>query len=155
MVAVTWLVAVVFRTVSDGQSPRWQRCCFPVPDWIGDQALLESISVSVEASSANNLAEIRVIKDTTLGGSPSYTDIKMTCTLGYDEPADQDLFDSSTTNEGDYIFDEMAIFSYPSDPSNQVPINTSTMLTHVIFLPVQKSQHRIIEIIYTIRIQLS
>jgi len=86
---------------------------------------------------------------------PSYTDIKMTCTLGYDEPADQDLFDSSTTNEGDYIFDEMAIFSYPSDPSNAVPINTSTMLTHVIFHPVQKSQNRIIEIIYTIRIQLS
>ena len=86
---------------------------------------------------------------------PSYTDIKMTCTLGYDEPADQDLFDSSTTNEGDYIFDEMSIFSYPSDPSNQVPINTSTMLTHVIFHPVQKSQNRIIEIIYTIRIQLS
>ncbi len=85
----------------------------------------------------------------------AYTDIKMTCTLGYDEPADQDLFDSSTTNEGDYIFDEMSIFSYPSDPSNQVPINTSTMLTHVIFHPVQKSQNRIIEIIYTIRIQLS
>jgi hypothetical protein len=86
---------------------------------------------------------------------PSYTDIKMTCTLGYDEPADQDLFDSSTTNEGDYIFDEMAVFSYPSDPTNAVPINTSTMLTHVIFHPVQKSQNRIIEIIYTIRIQLS
>ena len=86
---------------------------------------------------------------------PSYTDIKMTCTLGYDEPADQDLFDSSTTNEGDYIFDEMAVFSYPSDPTNSVPINTSTMLTHVIFHPVQKSQNRIIEIIYTIRIQLS
>ena len=97
----------------------------------------------------NELDKIDII------AGPSYTDIKMTCTLGYDEPADQDLFDSSTTNEGDYIFDEMAVFSYPSDPSNQVPINTSTMLTHVIFHPVQKSQNRIIEIIYTIRIQLS
>ena len=97
----------------------------------------------------NELDKIDII------AGPSYTDIKMTCTLGYDEPADQDLFDSSTTNEGDYIFDEMSIFSYPSDPSNQVPINTSTMLTHVIFHPVQKSQNRIIEIIYTIRIQLS
>ena len=97
----------------------------------------------------NELDKIDII------AGPSYTDIKMTCTLGYDEPADQDLFDSSTTNEGDYIFDEMSIFSYPSDPSDAVPINTSTMLTHVIFHPVQKSQNRIIEIIYTIRIQLS
>jgi hypothetical protein len=97
----------------------------------------------------NELDKIDII------AGPSYTDIKMTCTLGYDEPADQDLFDSSTTNEGDYIFDEMSIFSYPSDPSNEVPINSSTMLTHVIFHPVQKSQNRIIEIIYTIRIQLS
>ena len=97
----------------------------------------------------NELDKIDII------AGPSYTDIKMTCTLGYDEPADQDLFDSSTTNEGDYIFDEMAVFSYPSDPTNSVPINTSTMLTHVIFHPVQKSQNRIIEIIYTIRIQLS
>ena len=97
----------------------------------------------------NELDKIDII------AGPSYTDIKMTCTLGYDEPADQDLFDSSTTNEGDYIFDEMSIFSYPSDPSDPVPINTSTMLTHVIFHPVQKSQNRIIEIIYTIRIQLS
>ena len=86
---------------------------------------------------------------------PSYTDIKVTCTLGYAEPSDQDLFDSSTTNEGDYIFDELALFSYPSDPTDSVPINTSTMLTHVVFHPVQKSQNRIIEIIYTVRVQLS
>ncbi len=97
----------------------------------------------------NELDKIDII------AGPSYTDIKMTCTLGYDEPADQDLFDSSTTNQGDYIFDEMAIFSYPTQPSDAVPINSSTMLTHVVFHPVQKSQNRIIEIIYTIRIQLS
>ena len=28
----------------------------------------------------------------------------------------QDVFDSSTTNEGDYIFDELALFTYPDDP---------------------------------------
>ena len=97
----------------------------------------------------NELDKIDII------AGPSYTDIKMTSTLGYDEPADQDLFDSSTTNQGDYIFDEMAVFSYPAQPGDAVPINSSTMLTHVIFHPVQKSQNRIIEIIYTIRIQLS
>lgn len=80
---------------------------------------------------------------------PSYTDIKVTCTLGYNEPSDQDLFDSSATNEGDYIFDELALYGGSSS------IDTATMLTHVIFHPVQKSQNRIIEVIYTVRIQLS
>lgn len=85
----------------------------------------------------------------------SYTDIKVTCTLGYAEPSDQDLFDGATTTEGDYVFDELALFSYPRNPTDSDPINTSNMLTHVIFHPVQKSQNRIIEIIYTIRVQLS
>ena len=68
------------------------------------------------------------------------------------------MFDTSTTNEGDYIFDELGLFSYPTDPTpsdGSDPIETSNMLTHVIFHPVQKSQNRIIEIIYTIRVQLS
>ena len=82
----------------------------------------------------------------------SFTDLKITCTLGYAEPSDQDLFDSSTTNEGDYVFDELALYSYPTDGTS---ITTSKMLTHVVFHPVQKSQNRIIEVIYTVRIQLS
>lgn len=88
----------------------------------------------------------------------SYTDIKCTCTLSYGEPSDQSVFDSSTTNEGDYIFDELALFSFPFDPNLPTAedrINTSTMLTHVIFHPVQKSSNRTIEIIYTVRVQLS
>jgi hypothetical protein len=79
----------------------------------------------------------------------SFTDIKMTVTLGYDEPSGQSVFDDSFTNEGEYIFDELGIFS------NAVDFQDSTMMTHVIFHPVQKSQNRIIEIIYTIRVQLS
>lgn len=79
----------------------------------------------------------------------SYTDIKMTVTLGYSEPSGQDVFDSSTTNTGDYIFDELGVFTNATD------FNDSEMLTHVIFHPVQKSQNRVIEIIYTIRVQLS
>lgn len=88
----------------------------------------------------------------------SYTDLKCTCTLSYGEPSGQDTFDSSTTNEGEYIFDELALFTYPTDttlPTEEERINTSTMLTHVLFHPVQKSSNRIIEIIYTIRVQLS
>lgn len=89
----------------------------------------------------------------------SYTDLKITCTLGYSEPSDADAFDSSVSNEGNYVFDELALFSNPTDDKSSGTwtdwIDTSTMLTHVIFHPVQKSKNRVIEVIYTIRIQLS
>jgi len=88
----------------------------------------------------------------------SYSDIKVTATLSYSEPADQDLFDTSTNNDGSYVFDELGLFSYPTDPSpsdGSDPIETSRMLTHVVFHPVQKAQNRVIEIIYTVRVQLS
>jgi len=79
----------------------------------------------------------------------SFTDLKITCTLEYAEPSDQDLFDSSTTNEGTYVFDELGLLSYATDPTD------SKLLTHVIFHPVQKSANRTIEIIYTVRVQLN
>lgn len=82
----------------------------------------------------------------------SYTDLQITCTLGYNEPEGQQVFDSSTTNEGDFVFDELALYTFPSDGEN---IDESVMLTHVVFHPVQKSTNRIIEIIYTVRVQLS
>ena len=88
----------------------------------------------------------------------SYTDLKITCTLGYSEPSDADAFDSSVSNEGNYVFDELALFSKPTEDSYdtwQIGIDSSTMLSHVIFHPVQKSKNRVIEVIYTIRIQLS
>lgn len=84
---------------------------------------------------------------------PSYTDIKMTVTLAYNEPSGQSVFDDSTDNEGEYIFDELGVFTNPTDGSSN--FNQAIMLTHVIFHPVQKSQNRVIEIIYTIRVQLS
>lgn len=37
--------------------------------------ILVNISSSIEASSANNLGKVRVVKNTTLGGTPSYSDI--------------------------------------------------------------------------------
>lgn len=89
---------------------------------------------------------------------PSYSDLKVTCTLGYGEPTQEQgasVFDSSTTNEGPFVFDELALFSKPFDSTVDEPIETSSMLTHVIFHPVQKSLNRIIEVIYTVRIQLS
>lgn len=106
----------------------------------------------IVGASGDSTNQIEVITGT------SYSDIKVTSTLSYSEPADQDLFDSSTNNDGSYVFDELGLFSYPTDPSpsdGSDPIETSRMLTHVVFHPVQKAQNRIIEIIYTVRVQLS
>jgi hypothetical protein len=80
---------------------------------------------------------------------PSYTDIKITVMLGFNEPTTQDIFDSATSLEGDFVFDEIGLFSKANT------IDEAVMLTHVIFHPVQKSQNREIEIVYTVRIQLS
>lgn len=106
----------------------------------------------VDAGNNDDTSKVEVIV------GASYSDIKVTCTLGYGEPSQQQgaqPFDSSTTNEGPYVFDEIALFSKPTDNTISSPIDTSTMLTHVIFHPVQKSLNRIIEIIYTVRVQLS
>lgn len=40
--------------------------------------LLEAFSASIEASSANNLGGVRLVKNTTLGGTPSWSDINTT-----------------------------------------------------------------------------
>jgi hypothetical protein len=40
--------------------------------------VLENVSGSIEASSANNLGNIRLVKDATLGGTPSFSDISTT-----------------------------------------------------------------------------
>lgn len=84
-----------------------------------------------------------------------FTDMKITCTLGLNEPSDQESFDTSSNNEGDYIFDELGLVSYV-DGSNATTASTSgDLLTHVIFHPVQKSLNRIIEVVYTLRIQMT
>jgi hypothetical protein len=46
--------------------------------------------------------------------------------------------------DGDYIFDELALYTANDD-----------LLTHVIFHPVQKSANRKIQVIYTIRLRTS
>ena len=54
--------------------------------------------------------------------------------------------DTSNSDEGTYVFDELGLKSY-SNTGN------SKLLTHVIFHPVQKSLNRLIQIDYTVRIQ--
>lgn len=78
----------------------------------------------------------------------TYSDIIVTCNLGVGEPAGQDAFDTSTTLNSPYVFNELGLKA--SDPNGQ---GIGRLLTHVIFSPVQKSLSRQLEIVYTIRIQ--
>jgi hypothetical protein len=73
-----------------------------------------------------------------------YSDVVVTCTLDYTEPVAQDLYDTSSDMNADYIFDELALYT-----ANE------NLLTHVIFHPVQKSANRKIQVIYTLRIRTS
>ena len=84
-----------------------------------------------------------------------FTDLKVTCTLGLNEPAGQDNFDTSATNEGDYIFDELGLMTFTAGSDATTASSSSELLTHVVFHPVQKSFNRIIEVVYTLRIQMT
>ena len=81
--------------------------------------------------------------------NPNFTDIIITATLDSGEPAGQETLDTTIDNEGDYVFDEIAIFS-----AGQSTADLGTMITHVIFHPVQKSENRVIEVNYTLRVQM-
>ena len=69
-----------------------------------------------------------------------YSDIIVTATLEYAEPAGQNTIDNDT-GSGDYVFDEIALVT-----------ESGRYLTHLIFHPIEKSANRHLEIIYTVRI---
>jgi hypothetical protein len=97
---------------------------------------------SLNTDTTNNFIEVRHVVNTT------YTDIVITATLDYSEPAGQEAFDNSATTEGTFVFDEIGIKTFDTVPGN------GSLITHVIFNPIQKSLNRLIEIVYTIRISL-
>ena len=100
------------------------------------------IGQSADTDSKNNVSIVT--------SSSSYTDLQITCTLDFGEPASQSTSDTATSDSStDYIFDELGIYAY-----NSSGISSEYLLTHVIFHPVQKSLNRVIEIVYTIRVQL-
>lgn len=98
----------------------------------------------------------------------TYSDIKVLVTLASNEPSGQDAVDRASTllqvdNEytyvgaGEAVFDEIAL--YCGIPGIQGPLVNNTddalMITHLIFHPIQKSANRVLEIDYTLRIQLT
>lgn len=77
-----------------------------------------------------------------------YTDIIVSCLLDYGEPSGQPAFDNSQDLNEDFVFDELGLKGYSVDGQG-----LGKLLTHVVFSPVQKSQNRLIQIDYTVRIQ--
>lgn len=73
-----------------------------------------------------------------------FSDIIVTCTLDSGEPNGQQVFDSTTTLNDNFVFDELGLVSYQG-----------YLLSHVIFSPVQKSTNRIFEIIYSLRLSMA
>ena len=99
-----------------------------------NQTYVKSVANSQTEDTENNIVISHV-------GGNNYSDIVITSTLGYNEPSDQDEFDTAVDNNGDYVFDELGI-----------KLQTGEYISHVIFHPVQKSANRKIQVIYTVRI---
>jgi hypothetical protein len=81
-----------------------------------------------------------------------YTDILVSCLLDYGEPNGQANFDNSSSINGQYVFDELGLRGRSVDQSVGLT-STGLLLTHVVFMPVQKSLNRLIQIDYTVRVQ--
>jgi hypothetical protein len=84
----------------------------------------------IDADNGDDTTGIRVIP------GQSFSDIKVTCTLNYNEPSEDEgaqPFDNSIDNNGLYVFDEMALFTKPIEPGLDEPINSSTMLFFIQF----------------------
>lgn len=102
-----------------------------------NETYAQSVDQAVSGSATNSTTVAHT-------GGNLYSDVVVTCTLDYGIPVGQDTTDTSTDMDGDYVFDELAIYTA-----------NDTLLTHVIFHPVQKSANRKIQVIYTLRIRTS
>jgi hypothetical protein len=120
------------------------------PNTVGSNAALynETYFKTVDARRISSLDPARNFMEYRhLAGVP-YSDVLISCLLDFGEPSDQLAFDNSTNQDGNYVFDELGLKSY-----SEAGPNLGSLLTHVIFHPVQKSLNRMIQIDYTIRIQ--
>jgi hypothetical protein len=118
------------------------------PNSAGSNASLynETFTKVVNDRSTNNLDPTRNYIQTRHVTGVNYTDVFVSCLLDYTEPYGQSAFDTSTNNDGEFVFDELGLKSYSLD-------GKELLLTHVVFHPVQKSLNRLIQIDYTVRIQ--
>jgi hypothetical protein len=71
-----------------------------------------------------------------------YSDIVVTCTLAYNEPSGQEVLDDSTSMNGNFTFDELGLVT-----------ESGKFISHIVFHPIEKSENRKIQVIYTLRIR--
>ena len=120
------------------------------PNTVGTNATLynETYTKIIDASNTSNVDPTRNYMETRHILGNTYTDLLVSCLLDFGEPSGQNAFDNSTDANGNFVFDEIGLLSYsPNGPG------AGSLLTHVIFHPVQKSLNRMIQIDYTVRIQ--
>jgi hypothetical protein len=121
---------------------------------VGQNANLYNPTYSkiVDDTSATNLNPIN--NKMTVAHIPGtvYTDILVSCLLDYGEPNGQLNFDNSQNLNGEFVFDELGLRGRSTDGTSGLT-STGLLLTHVVFMPVQKSLNRLIQIDYTVRIQ--
>ena len=143
-----WIYTMAFGNGGSSVDPTGVITYLP-PNVTGTNASLynETYAKVVDQNSASNLDPANN-KMTVLhtAGNP-YTDILVTCLLDYGEPPGQQAFDNSTNFNGEYVFDELGLQVWNGSATDL------SLITHVIFHPVQKSLNRQIQIDYTLRIQ--
>jgi len=120
------------------------------PNTIGSAAALynQTYVKTVDSKRSHTIDPARNFMETRHISGVAYTDVLVSCLLDFGEPYNQSAFDNSTNQDGAYVFDELGLKGYSEDGPN-----LGSLLTHVIFHPVQKSLNRMIQIDYTIRIQ--
>ena len=118
------------------------------PNSTGTNASLynQTYTKVVDDRSVNNTDPVRNKLETRHVSGTNYTDIVVSCLLDYGEPNGQDAFDTASSTDNAYVFDELGLRSYSTS-------GTGKLITHVIFHPVQKSLNRLIQIDYTVRVQ--
>lgn len=106
----------------------------------------ETYNKVVDDQSINNIDPYRNKTEVRHVSGTNYTDVLITCLLDYGEPAGQDAFDTASSANDLFVFDELGLKSWN-------PNGDGMLLTHVLFHPVQKSLNRLIQIDYTVRVQ--
>ncbi len=118
------------------------------PNTTGINASLynQTFSKIVDDRSVNNLDPARNKTEIRHVTGTNYTDILVSCLLDYGEPEGQQAFDTATSQDNQFVFDELGLRSF-------LPTGQGKLITHVIFHPVQKSLNRLIQVDYTVRVQ--
>ena len=145
-----WIYSMAFGNGGSAVDPTGVITYLP-PNVTGQNASLynETYVQVVDGNSADNLDPANNNMTVLHTSGNPYTDILVSCLLDYGQPAGQQAFDNSTNFNGEYVFDELGL-QCTTEVGNTTNLS---LITHVIFHPVQKSLNRQIQIDYTLRIQ--